>query len=218
MRKRRLLVTAVGVCLTAWLGLAWLVDHEGASGWKTYSSGEPEVVVVLGARVNEDGTASPTLRARVEHAVKTFPRGLFLFSGGVGTYGASEASVARAVALELGVPPERCLIEEESHSTAQNARFSVRLLREKYPRGFHVTVVSDPYHLLRASMLFKRQGEAPSASPVLDAPRHREWPSRALWALREVPALLKDWLEPPKHDQSRSGRVGRAPPSGVEGE
>lgn len=94
-----------------------------------------------------------------------------------------------------GVSRERCLLEEESHSTLQNAAFSLRVLRARFPRGFHVIVASDPYHLPRARRLFERLGGAPvSTSPVLEAPRHRQWPSRAWWALREVPAMVKDLL------------------------
>ncbi len=196
MRLRRGLQAAAGVGLGLWLGLAWAIDRAGTDASAPSPMTGPQVLVVLGARVEADGTPSATLRSRVEHAVTVWrsrPDAFVLFSGGVGTYGASEASVARNLALALGVPPARCLLEEASHSTAQNALFSVRVLRERFPRGAHVTVVSDPYHLVRAAMLFRRaSGAEVDASPVLDAPRHRHWPSRVAWALREVPALLKD--------------------------
>ena len=45
--------------------------------------------------------------------------------GGIGTWGSSEAAVARALAMSLGAEPSRGLVEEESHSTSQNAQFSV---------------------------------------------------------------------------------------------
>lgn len=193
---RRGLRAAAGVGLGLWLGLAWVIDRVGADASAPWPSAGPEVLVVLGARVEADGTPSPTLRSRVEHAAAVWrgrPGAFVLFSGGVGTHGASEASVARDLALSLGVPAGQCLVEEASHSTAQNAFFSARLLRARFPRGVHVTVVSDPYHLLRARLLFQRaSGAEVSISPVLDAPRHRDGLSRVGWALREVPALLKD--------------------------
>ncbi len=197
MRLRRVVLAAMGLGLTAWALLAWAIHHEGRAPREMYRVDAHEVIVVLGARVDQDGRASPTLKARVEHAVKRLasspPGTVLLFSGGVGTYGASEASVARELALQLGVPAHRCLVEEESHSTLQNAVFSLRLIRSRFPRGAHVIVVSDPYHLARARRLLEGlAGRTVSTSPVLEAPRDQFWLSRVWWTLREVPALAKD--------------------------
>jgi uncharacterized SAM-binding protein YcdF (DUF218 family) len=194
MVRLRALLATLGVLFAAWAALAWLVDREGVTPRDLYRVDAQEVLVVLGARVEADGSPSPTLAARVKHAVKQLgPRQVLLFSGGVGKYGASEASVARALAVKLGVDPSRCLVEEESHSTAQNATFSLEVLRARFPRGFHVIVVSDPYHLPRARRLFERiSGSTVSTSPVLNAPRHHSFPHRVWWAMREVPAIFKD--------------------------
>jgi hypothetical protein len=87
MRKRALLV---GLTLTAVLVAAWHVDRVGvASAPLDWSA--PTAIVVLGARVEEGGTASPTLRARVAHAVEVARTGapaLFIVSGGLGDHGA----------------------------------------------------------------------------------------------------------------------------------
>jgi len=196
MVSRRRLLTAAGVLLASWCALAWFIDRAGAEGFEAPGAGQ-EVIVVLGARVNEDGRASLTLRKRVEHAVALLerrPGALLLFSGGIGTWGSSEASVARSLAISLGAPAARCMVEEESHSTSQNAQFSLRLLRARFPGGFHVTLVTDPYHLVRARMLFEHAGAgAVSGSPVVEAPRHRASVERVWWALREVPAFVKDF-------------------------
>ncbi len=196
MVSRRRLLTAVGVLLTSWCAVAWFIDRKGGEGFDSPGEGQ-EVIVVLGARVNQDGRASLTLRTRVEHAVALLsrrPGAVLLFSGGIGTWGSSEASVARALAISLGVDAARCLVEEESHSTSQNAQFSVRLLEARYPLGFYVTVVTDPYHLVRARMVFEHAGAgAVSGSPVVEAPRHRASIERVWWALREVPAFVKDY-------------------------
>jgi uncharacterized SAM-binding protein YcdF (DUF218 family) len=187
-------LAAIGVSLAAIAALALLIDREGVTTRDMYRVDGPDVLVVLGARVEADETASPVLAARVKHAVGMLkPGGLILFSGGVGTYGPSEASVARDLAVKLGVQPQQCLLEEESHSTLQNAAFSIHLLRKKLPPGAHVILVSDPYHLPRARRLFERlSGNTVSTSPVLDAPRHLDWVERIKWTLREVPALAKD--------------------------
>lgn len=196
----RMLGLGCGCLTTLTLGLAWRIDHVGAEERLHAANIYPDgvsAVVVLGARVSPDGRPSDTLRARVEHAVRLFPRSgaqVLVFSGGVGTFGASEASVARELAISLGAPAALCLVEEDSHSTAENARYTMDLLERHFGRRrLGVIVVSDPYHLLRAGMLFAQEGAEVGTSPVLDAPRHRAWDSRLGWTLREVPATLKDF-------------------------
>ncbi len=150
------------------------------------------VIVVLGARVLEGGVASGPLRSRAERAVDLYRRGLadtLLFSGGVGDFPPSEASLARDIAVSLGVPSGACILEEESHSTAENARFSARILGERGVRK--VLLVSDPYHLFRARQSFRLEGIEAIPVPALLTERHRKLSSRAYWTLREVLALLR---------------------------
>lgn len=153
-------------------------------------------IVVLGARVLEGGHASGALRARVERAVELFHEGaapLVVLSGGVGDHPPSEARVALEVARKLGVPEEACLLEEESHSTYENAVFTARLLKE---RGIdRVIVVSDPYHLFRARQHFRLQGIDAHTVPALMTERNLSLPQRAYWTAREVIAVLRrPWL------------------------
>src|SRR5947199_160404 len=73
---------------------------------------------------------------------------LIFFSGGASGTQPSEASIARDIAVAAGVPAAACVLEENSHSTADNAAFTTPLLRS---RGIsEVILVSDGYHLLRA--------------------------------------------------------------------
>lgn len=200
-RLRRVLAAACICAATFVVWITWFIDRTGAADTWHDANVSPTgatAIVMLGARVEPDGSASPTLRARAESAASLFllsntSAQMLVFSGGVGTHGASEASVARDIAVKLGVPPERCVLEENSHSTAENARFTMRLLRERHgPGRIGVIVVSDPYHLARAKLLFEREGAAVGTSPVFDAPRHRDPLQRLLWTLREVPAFMRE--------------------------
>jgi len=184
---RRWFVVGLGVATCGLFGLTFVVDRFGQREFSLPA----EVGVVLGARVLPGGVPSPALRARIEKAVDLYHRGLvsrLLFSGGVGTHPPSEAQVMRDVAVRLGVPPEACLLEEQSHSTEQNARFSTRLLRELGVQ--RVVVVSDPYHLLRARQYFRLEGFEVSTSPALLSERHLSAPDRFYWTVREAIALL----------------------------
>lgn len=187
---RRWLLVGLGALTFGFCGLTFVVDRFGQREG-VEPSRPMDVVVVLGARVLPDGTASPTLRARLEKAVALYHQGVapkLLFSGGVGQHPPAEARVMRELALRLGVPAEACVLEEESHSTEQNARFSARLLRELGAR--RVVVVSDPYHLLRARQYFRLEGYEVATSPALLAERNVSAVERFYWTVREAVALL----------------------------
>ena len=175
---------ASGVCVSA-----ARIDRFGTTETATAAG----AIVVLGARVQEDGQPSPTLRARARQGAALYAAGLaplVVFSGGIGDFEPSEASVAAKVAIDAGVPAEACLLEQDSHSTRENARFTAKVLRE---RGItEVILVSDPYHLYRARWLFEREGLTVTTSPALEAERHRSWSLRAMWTVREVASFVKD--------------------------
>jgi len=193
-RGRRLLVAGVraavlvlGALTLGVLGLAFAVDRFGQKD----RARRAQAIVVLGARVLESGAPSGALQARVEQAVALYRQGLaplVLFSGGVGRYPPAESLAARDLAVSLGVPPGACAVELESHSTAENAAFTARLLRS---RGLSEAIlVSDPYHLLRARQYFWRQGIRVFTSPALLSERNLSLAERCYWTAREAFALL----------------------------
>src|SRR5581483_8150125 len=70
-----------------------------------------QAIVVLGARVLPGGHAAPALQRRAEMAAQLYREGrapLVVFSGGSAGGLPSEASIARDIAVSLGVPAERC--------------------------------------------------------------------------------------------------------------
>jgi uncharacterized SAM-binding protein YcdF (DUF218 family) len=185
-RARRAVLLSAGVLTGGVFGLAWWVDRFGRRGFE----GTADALVVLGARVLPGGVPSGALLARVEHAAALYHRGVapwLVLSGGEGVHAPSEARVMLRLAVEAGVPASACVLEEESRSTWDNARFSARLLRERGAR--RVVVVSDPYHLLRARQCFRRQGWEVAMSPAPLEGRMRTL-DRAYWTVREAFALL----------------------------
>jgi uncharacterized SAM-binding protein YcdF (DUF218 family) len=193
LKQRRWVRAGLSVISAGALGVgavAIWVDRFGLND-RARSAG---AIVVLGARVLDGGIPSPTLRTRVEHAVSLYHAGLaskLLVSGGIGDFPPAEAQVGRDLAVSLGVPADACLLEADSHNTAQNAANSARLLKAQGIQ--EVIVVSDPYHLLRAVQLFERQGIRAYPSPALNAPRHTDLLTRTIWTVRESLAL---WTHP----------------------
>ena len=181
------LILALGVLTCGVLGLAFAVDRFGQRD----RARRTQAIVVLGARVLESGAPSGALQARVERGAALYQQGLaplVVFSGGVGRHPPAEALAARDLALSLGVPPGACAVEVESHSTAENAALTARLLRA---RGLsEVILVSDPYHLLRARQYFWRAGIRVLPSLALLSERNLSLPERCYWTVREAFAIL----------------------------
>jgi len=170
--------------------VAWRVDRAARSEPSTANA---QAIVMLGARVLPSGHAAPALQYRAEKAAELYRAGrapLIIFSGGSSRGLPSEASIARALAIAAGVPATACVIEENSHSTHQNAVLTLPLLKE---RGIdEVILVTDGYHLLRARAQFERLGI--KTQPVASGRRlgTTDW---LVQTVREALALLRHpWL------------------------
>ena len=61
--------------------------------------------------------------------------------------------------VNLGIQPERILMETQAKSTWENIRFSLDLLeRETGSRPTRLGILSSEYHLFRASLFTKKAG------------------------------------------------------------
>lgn len=182
---KKALIVLAGILTAGVFGLAFIVDRFGQRQMQV----KGDALVVLGARVLPGGVPSGALRARVEKAVALYLRGVaprLVFSGGVGEHEPSEAKVMRDLAVSLGVPEEVCLLEEQSHSTDENARFSLNLVEP----DARIVLVSDPYHLLRARQVFRTYGREVMVAPALMTDRNLSLIDRVYWTFREAWVLL----------------------------
>lgn len=123
-------------------------------------------IVVLGGGVAPPvlGRPWPDLGGaadRVWHAARLYHAGkapLVLLSGGSDPEVSlsSEAEAMRSFLLDLGVPDQAMILEENSRSTQENARFSTLLLRR---RGIDkVLLVTSALHMERARREFEAAG------------------------------------------------------------
>jgi uncharacterized SAM-binding protein YcdF (DUF218 family) len=111
--------------------------------------------IVLGAAVRPDGTPSPTLRLRVEHAVALFHRGevgRLVLTGGRGRFGPAEAEVARDLARSLGMPAHAIRIETASTNTVENLAHAIPLVDGP------AVIVTNCWHLPRARLAARLLG------------------------------------------------------------
>lgn len=140
-------------------------------------------LVVFGAAVRPDGSASGSLRRRCEQAVaasRRLPAGqafCFIATGGVGRYGPAEAAVMRDLLCAQGVDEARIVEEPESRDTLESVRRCARILRQRGD-ATRVLVCSSGYHNPRCVWLFRIAGFAASADAV---PSDRPYLGSAKW-------------------------------------
>jgi uncharacterized SAM-binding protein YcdF (DUF218 family) len=163
---RRLAVSALLIALGGWLLSLLLVIV-----WQNIDTQRPaHAIVVLGA-AQWDGKPSPVLKARVDHAVNLWRRGLaptLVMTGGQGVGDTtSEAAVERRYAMSQGVPGHAIRVEMAGRSTAQSLRNVAEMMGTD---AREVILVSDPFHMLRLSILARRFGLHPRTSPTPTSP------------------------------------------------
>jgi uncharacterized SAM-binding protein YcdF (DUF218 family) len=121
------------------------------------------------------------LRARVDHAVSLWKRGLaptLILTGGTGVGDTtSEAAVARKYAMSRGIPDRAIVLEVNGRTTSESIRAVARIMDDRELSS--VILVSDPFHMLRLSILAKRHGLQPYTSPTRTSPitsnREERW-------------------------------------------
>jgi len=99
-----------------------------------------------------------------EHGARLFLEGwapLVIFSGGLGNltrglWDKPEAVRFEAVAISLGVPAEKILIEECSTNTGENIEFTRQLLAKRHLDLQRFILVQKPYMERRAYATFKK--------------------------------------------------------------
>ena len=152
----------------------WLLSLALVLVWQRRdTSRAADAIVVLGA-AQWDGKPSPVLRARVDHAIGLWRRGLaplLVMTGGRGPGDTTtEAAVERRYAISHGVPDSVIRVETESRSTRESLRNVSAMLD---PDARDVILVSDPFHMLRLSILARRFGLRPQTSPTPTSPISR---------------------------------------------
>jgi uncharacterized SAM-binding protein YcdF (DUF218 family) len=166
------LVARLVRALAALLLLVWLLSLLGVLIWaRRDEAREADAIVVLGA-AQYVGRPSPVLRARLDHAIALYHRGLaprLVLTGGVGPGDTlSEAAVSRKYAVRRGVPDTAIYTENEGHTTRESLDAVADWLHAH--RDTTVILVSDPFHMFRLSVLARQKGLVPLTSPTRTSP------------------------------------------------
>ena len=110
------------------------------------------VAVILGNRLNDDGSMSQILLGRLQMALRincAFSPDKIILSGGVANEkaGTSEAQVMYDYLVQNGIDENKLILEANSLSTKQNAQFSVPIAVAQ--GATEIMVCSSNYHISR---------------------------------------------------------------------
>ena len=124
---------------------------------------EQRIVTVMGKALEHGGVASEELVDRCRTAARVMGEvegTLVIPTGGdPARKGVSEAEVMRGLMMEMGIQPEKIVLETEARSTLQNAVNVMKMVKERLEAKQMKTkliVVTSAYHLPYTTWLFRQ--------------------------------------------------------------
>jgi vancomycin permeability regulator SanA len=134
---------------TALLMVAGLSDHVSKA----------DLGLVLGSKVEADGTPSERLRARLDKTVELYKAGCFpliVASGGIGVEGFEEGTVMKTYLVAHGVPEEQVIVDNDGVTTYASARNAAAIAQAHGVSS--ILVISQYFHIPRSCLALRRFG------------------------------------------------------------
>jgi len=136
--------------------------------------------------------------AVIPDLARRYPKARIIFSGGTepSFEGINEAAIVKKYFISFGIAANRIEVEDQSQTTAENAKFSAKLIQPT-PQSRWLLVASA-YHMPRAMGAFRKAGFNVLAFPVGN--RTHGWTE--LWKpaaeatdnLRRIDVAVHEWL------------------------
>jgi uncharacterized SAM-binding protein YcdF (DUF218 family) len=165
LRLAVLLVAVLGAGFLGWSGWVY-VQIENYAGLE--QAAPSNAIGVFGA-AEYDGRPSPVYRARLDHALALYRKGiapLIITLGGDGGDQYTEGAVGGKYLMGMGVPESAIIAETQSRNTEESARRIAVIARANGLR--RLVIVSDGTHLFRIHEICAAEG-----LDVLTSPRPR---------------------------------------------
>lgn len=124
-----------------------------------------EAIVVFGA-AEYYGRPSPVFKARLDHALLLYRRGvapLVITTGGGQDSKFTEGAVGRDYLISAGVPETAIIAETQSTDTSDSAERVAGILRKNGKSS--CVAVSDGYHMFRIKEMMAKQGITAFSAP-----------------------------------------------------
>ena len=127
---------------------------------------DKDFVIILGSKINKDGTLPPLLRGRCDKAIdfgnkqyeKTKKKIVYIPSGGQGNDEVmAEALAIKNYLMEKGIKEKQILIEDKSKNTIENMRFSKNKI-DQINKEAKISFSTTNYHVFRSGVIANREG------------------------------------------------------------
>ncbi len=141
------------------------------------------IAVILGNKVNEDGTLSNRLRKRLECGLSLYKSQRvkkLIVSGGLGKEGFYEGDKMRDFLIENGIPNAAIIVDNYGNNTLQTVENTLQIKDSLHFKS--LIIVSQYYHVTRTKMLFRKSGFNNISSV---SPDYFEW--------RDIYSLLREF-------------------------
>jgi vancomycin permeability regulator SanA len=157
VRSKKTWRIVVGILLACFLLHMIYISIDGLWGY----GGSADMAVVLGNRVDADGSLSPVLRGRVDRALALYRQGRvarIMVSGGMGEYAGHypEGLAMKQYLVARGVPPDRVVEDNHGENTYLTAKDLLPVADSLHVRS--VIVVSSFYHITRSKYIIRKLG------------------------------------------------------------
>lgn len=117
---------------------------------------QADFIVILGNQVQEDGTLSARLKARLDRSLEIYkdsPTSVIV-SGGLGKEGFWEGSKMAQYLIDQGIDSIDITIDNYGNTTMLTAQNSLQWIKPKQ----NIVLVSQFYHLRRTKLAFEKMG------------------------------------------------------------
>jgi uncharacterized SAM-binding protein YcdF (DUF218 family) len=145
-----------------------------------------DAAIVLGAAA-WGMKPSPVFRERINHAIDLYLGGycrFIIITGGKGDpEEPGESVIGKKYAMQNGVPEDDIIIENYSRNTEQNLYYAKMIAAKRNVSSY--ILVSDPYHLRRATYIARRYGMIVCASGTPTS-RYRSVGQKFMFLSREA--------------------------------
>lgn len=155
--------------------LTWFIIHsvyiiyDGLSD----NGAKADIVVILGNKVNEDGTLSERLEKRLETGVELYQNHRIkkiIVSGGLGKEGFYEGSKMKEYLINKSIPDSVIIVDNKGNNTRLTVENTLEIQKKYHFKS--LIVVSQYFHVTRTKKLFRDKGFE-NVNSV--SPRYFEW-------------------------------------------
>jgi len=154
-RKFRLIKFIFGILILSFLVHSIYISNDGLNDKKQNA----DVAIVLGNKVNKNGTLSERLKQRLNQSIEIYNQKRvkeIIVSGGLGKEGFWEGNKMKEYLIANKIPAEKIIVDNYGNDTEKTVKNSIRIMDSLNFKS--AITVSQYFHQTRTKKLFKKNG------------------------------------------------------------